>query len=101
MSTAGAPELGQITDQTVREGLLFASIRAAELVSDPDYAFEELTWTFTGAVELQVLPYLDRLMIQIRDWEWAGAETIRFEVCNPAGECASREATFTVSPQTS
>ena len=95
-ATPGAPELAPIDDQSVREGLLFASIRAAELVSDPEYAFEELTWTFTGYVELQVLPYLDRLMIRIPNDEWSGSETIRFEVCNPAGECASREATFTV-----
>ncbi len=96
VTAPGAPDLDPIADQTVREGLLFASIRAAELVRDPEYAFEDLTWTFTGAVELQVLPYLDRLMIRIPDDEWYGSETIRFEVCNPAGECASREAAFTV-----
>ncbi len=94
---SAAPEMAEIVDQTIREGLLFAPIRAAELVSDPDYTFEELTWAFPGAVELQVLPYLDRLMIRVPDSEWSGSETIRFEVCNPAGDCVSREATFTVT----
>jgi len=95
-AAVAAPELAAIVSQTIREGLLFAPIRVAELVSDPEYAFEDLNWTFTGQVDLRVLPYLDRLMIVVPDQEWTGAETIRFEVCNPAGECAAREAAFTV-----
>ena len=90
------PELGEIADQTIREGLLFAPVPLAELVSDPEYSFDELTWSYSGAVELQTLPYLDRLMIRIPDNEWSGSETIRFEVCSPVGECVSQEATFTV-----
>ena len=97
VTVVGVPELSEVPDQSINEGLLFRSILLSELVSDPDYGFDELTWTFSGTIELAALPFLDRVMIRIPDDEWSGSETILFEVCNPDGECASCEATFTVN----
>jgi hypothetical protein len=92
-----APVVSGIPDQQVDEGSSFATINLDDYVSDVDNADTEMSWSFSGNLELTV-SIVDRVAtISIPDTEWSGAETINFTASD--GELTdSDEALFTVNP---
>ncbi len=93
-----APVVNDIPDQTIAEGDTFATINLDDYVSDVDNADADMTWTYSGNIELTVT-IVDRVAtITIPDENWNGAETITFTATDPGALSDSDDATFTVTP---
>jgi hypothetical protein len=90
------PVVSDIPDQTILVGESFTSISLDDYVNDPDNTDEEMTWTYSGNIELLV-DITDRVAtITVPNPSWSGSESIWFKACDPGGLCDSNEATFTV-----
>ena len=92
------PELMEIPDMETREGVPFRSIRVEDVVTDPDHAVDDLVWTLSGHERLTASVAAERIFVGSPDTEWWGSETIRIEVCDPAGACAAQDVVSTVHP---
>ncbi|MBN2226400.1 MAG: T9SS type A sorting domain-containing protein [candidate division Zixibacteria bacterium] len=91
------PVVSDIPDQTIAEGESFAAILLKEYVTDPDNAYGELIWTYSGNTEL-IVEIIDTIaVITISDEEWNGFETITFRATDPGGLFDEDAATFTVT----
>jgi len=97
-SSDDAPILSDIPDQMIFEGGTFVSFDLDHYVEDPNNQNEELSWTYSGNIELDVAIYGDHICkVSASDHDWNGIETIVFKVTDPAGLYAEDEATFTVT----
>ncbi len=92
------PEFVQdVPEQTIDEKQNFKAIELDKLVKDPDHSFEQLKWNVTGNKDLKVSVSGKLASIMIPNKLWNGYETLKFQVCDPAGACAESEASFTVN----
>ncbi|UCD17710.1 MAG: hypothetical protein JSV44_02065, partial [Candidatus Zixiibacteriota bacterium] len=79
-----APVVSDIPDQTVDEGVTFATINLDDYVADVDNADAEMVWTYTGNTELMVIIDAARIAtIVIPGIDWNGFETITFRATDP------------------
>ena len=89
--------VSDIQGETINENGLFETIYLDDKVDDPDHADDKLIWSIKGMVNLAVNGLSQRILtIAPADSEWAGSETIRFIVTDPAGLKDSTEATYTI-----
>ena len=92
-----APVVSDIPDQTIDEGESFVSIALDDYVSDVDNTDAEMTWTYSGNQDLQVIISADHIAtISAPDSNWFGSETITFTATDPGGLSDSDPAVFTV-----
>lgn len=92
------PELTQIGPLVAEEGRSFPSLEMSRMVSDPDHADGELTWSFEEHEKLRVAMVGGRINIRARDPEWSGTTTLLFRVCDPEGACAEGEVQLSITP---
>jgi hypothetical protein len=93
-----APVVSDIPDQTVPEGGTFTTITLDDYVSDVDNTDPEMTWTYSGNVELTVDIDINRIAtITIPGIDWNGSETIHFKATDPGLLTDSNAAIFTVT----
>jgi hypothetical protein len=91
------PVVSNIPDQSVAEGSAFATINLDDYVADPDNADDEITWTFSGDVDVTVT-ITDRVAtLTADDPDWNGTDMVTFTAEDPDGETDSDQATFTVT----
>ena len=99
LSVNSPPVVSDIPDQTIDEGGSFATISLDNYVSDVDHTDAEMTWTYSGNMELTVSINANRVAtIGIPDPDWSGSETITFTATDPGELSDSDAATFTVIP---
>jgi len=92
-----APVVADIPDQAVAEGASFATINLDDYVADVDHADTEMTWTYSGNIELTV-DITDRVAtITTPSTEWNGSEVITFRATDPGTLFAEDAAAFTIS----
>ncbi len=83
-------------NQTIAEGGSFATILLDNYVSDADHSDADMSWTFSGNIELGV-SIVDRVAtITIPDVYWNGSETITFRATDPGSLWGEDSATFKV-----
>ena len=93
-----APVVLDIPNQTVAEGSSFTTIILDSYVTDIDNVASEMSWSYSGAVELTVSIDVNRIAtITIPDVDWNGSETITFTASDPGLLTDSDPATFTVT----
>ncbi len=92
-----APVVSDIPNQTIAEGAAFATINLDDYVTDIDNADDEITWTYSGAVDLSVAINARVATISIPHPDWNGTETITFTATDPGLLSDSDPATFTVT----
>ncbi len=92
-----APVVGDIPNQTVAEGSVFATITLDNYVTDVDHSDNQISWTFTGNTQLTVTIVSRIATIMIPASDWNGAETITFTATDPGSLTGSNAATFTVT----
>ncbi len=90
------PVVSDIPDQTVPEGSPFATINLDNYVSDPDDLDSEISWSYSGAVNLSVSIVARVATIAAIDPEWNGSETITFTATDPDLLTDSDAAQFSV-----
>jgi len=91
------PVFKKINDQSILEKETFAVFNLAELVNDPDNAFNSLQWTITGNKDLKVnITKSGDASIQIPNKFWNGTEKISFTVTDPEGASAKQTVTYSV-----
>ncbi|MBU0473336.1 MAG: C10 family peptidase [Bacteroidetes bacterium] len=94
-----APVLSDIPDQIVSEGGSFTKINLNNFVTDLDNSDNEITWSYSGNINLSVSINSSReATITSSNAEWNGSETISFIATDPSGATASDNATFTITP---
>ncbi|NOX90688.1 MAG: tandem-95 repeat protein, partial [Calditrichaeota bacterium] len=92
-----APVVSGIPDQTIDEGESFATINLDNYADDEDNDDSELTWTYSGNLQLIVTIENHIATISAPDSNWYGSETITFTATDPGGLSGSDSATFTVN----
>jgi len=93
-----APVVADIPDQTVAEGLTFATITLDDYVTDVDNSDDEISWTYSGNADLSVAIDVNRIAtITIPSLDWNGAELITFTATDPSLLANSDAATFAVT----
>ncbi|MBD3184125.1 tandem-95 repeat protein [Candidatus Poribacteria bacterium] len=90
-----APVVSDIPDQTIQQGETFADIALNDYVTDVDNEDAEITWSFTGNVDVNI-EITDNIAAITTDASWTGSETITFTATDPDGLNDSDEVTFTV-----
>jgi uncharacterized repeat protein (TIGR02543 family) len=91
------PVVEGIPDQAIGEGGSFATINLDDFVEDPDDPDSELTWSYSGNVELSVSIDENRVATITTPHEnWFGTETITFTAEDPDGASDSDSAVFEV-----
>lgn len=93
------PIVSDISDQMIFTGESFTQIALDDYVEDPDNPDEEITWSFTGAEDLNVHLSEGVVTVAPPDQDWLGPESIQFQACDPQGLCASSEAIFMVQQE--
>lgn len=97
-TTNDPPVVSGIPDQDIDEGGTFAVIMLDGYVADPDHDDEELTWSTSGADELEVSinPTTHRCLVSTPGPHWFGAEIITFRATDPNGAWDEDQAIFEV-----
>jgi len=94
-----APVVSDIPNQTVTEGTPFATITLDSYVTDIDHLPSQMTWSYSGNVQLSVSIDANRIAtITAPSADWNGSESITFTATDPGGLFDSDPATFTVTP---
>jgi hypothetical protein len=92
------PVVSDIPDQTIAEGETFAVIALDNYVDDIDNVDAQITWTYSGNVNLTVSISVDRVAtISVPNADWNGSETIIFTATDPGLLSDSDPASFTVT----
>ncbi|MBN2212750.1 MAG: T9SS type A sorting domain-containing protein [Bacteroidales bacterium] len=74
-----APDVSDISDQTVEEGTPFSTINLNNHVFDPQEADASITWTYSTPTNLNISISSGKIAtITVKDPEWNGSETITF-----------------------
>ncbi len=90
-----APVVSGIADQTITGE--FVQLNLDDFVDDADNADSEITWTFSGDVNLIIQYRADIRACRISGSAgWEGSETITFTATDPDGNTGSQDATYTV-----
>ena len=92
-----APIVADIPDQTVAEGVSFATINLDSYVSDVDNLASEMSWSYSGSIDLTVSIVNRVAIISPPDINWNGSEVISFTATDPGLLNDSDPATFTVT----
>jgi VCBS repeat-containing protein len=92
-----APVVTNIPDQTIAEGSAFSMITLDNFVSDVDNTDAQMTWTYSGNVQLAVSIVNRVATITIPNVNWYGSETITFRATDPGALWDEDSATFTVT----
>lgn len=93
------PVVAEIPDQILGLGGQFFAIALDQYVEDPDHARAQLTWTVSGARDLQVSIDARRIAtVRAPSADWQGRETLTFTARDPAGGTGSDDAAFEVRP---
>lgn len=93
------PVVTAIPGQSVPEGSNFTTITLDNFVSDVDNTDEQMVWTASGEINLNVTIGANRTaQITAVDVDWNGTETIRFKTADPGGLADSTEVDFEVTP---
>ncbi len=93
------PVISGVADQIIVEGEGFTRIFFADCVSDADNSDDEITWSHSGSIELEVDDVDRGVLVRIPDKDWNDSEMVRFEACDPGGLCDTAEVMFTVMPE--
>lgn len=96
-SVPDAPIVADIPDQTIAEGGVFTAIVLDDYVSDVDSTDDEMTWTYSGNVGLNVTLEGRMVTITVPNNRWDGQETIVFTATDATGMSDSDAAVFTVT----
>jgi len=92
------PVVEDIPAQSISEVGTFAAINLDDFVFDPDNADADLTWTYSGNLDLIVSISPDRIAtLTTPDVDWNGQETITFTATDPGDLSDTAGAIFTVS----
>ena len=92
------PVVGDIPNQTIAEGESFTTINLDDYVEDAEDDDSDISWTFSGNVEL-IVSIVDRVAtISVPNTDWNGAETITFTAEDLDGGMEDDSASFTVTP---
>ncbi len=92
-----APVVSDIPGETILEGGSFATINLDTYVDDPDNLDSEISWTYSGNVELQVNIVSRVATISAPNAEWSGSETITFTAADLEPLTDFDAATFTIT----
>jgi hypothetical protein len=93
-----APVVADIPNQTIAEGASFATINLDDYVTDVDNDDSEITWIYSGNIQLTVNISASRVAtITTPSSGWNGSETITFTATDPGLLSDSDDAVFTVS----
>ena len=92
-----APVVGDIPSQTIAESSSFATITLDTYVTDIDNLDSQMTWTYSGNVQLLVSIVNRVATITTPNTNWYGSETITFRATDPGGLWDIDPATFTVT----
>ncbi len=90
------PVVSDIPDYTIDEGNAFVTIDLDDYVNDLDNDDNEITWTYSGNVELGITIVNHVASINIPNSDWFGSETITFTATDTDDLNDSDNATFTV-----
>ena len=71
-----APIVADIPDQTVAEGVSFATINLDSYIADVDNLASEMSWTYSGNIDLTVSIVNRVAIISTPDINWNGSEVI-------------------------
>ena len=91
------PIVTNIANQTIIEGFLFTAINLDDYVSDLDNTDAEMTWTYSGNIQLSVSIVNRVATITIPNPDWYGSETILFRATDPGGLWDDDAGTFSVT----
>jgi len=91
------PVVSDIPGQTINEGSAFTTINLDNYVSDIDNTDAQMTWTYSGNVQLTVSIVNRVATISIPNIDWHGSETITFRATDPLGLWDDDSAMFTVT----
>jgi hypothetical protein len=92
------PVVDDISNQIIPEGGFFTSIALDDYVNDIEDSDEDISWTITGNVELNISIDTNRIVsITLPGPEWNGTETITFIANDTGGLTDQDQAIFTVS----
>ncbi|MBU8932860.1 MAG: S8 family serine peptidase [candidate division Zixibacteria bacterium] len=93
--TPDAPVISNIPDQTITEGGSFATISLDDYVFDINNTDAEMTWSYSGNVELLV-DITARVATITAPADWNGTEMITFRATDPVNLYDEDVASFTV-----
>jgi hypothetical protein len=93
-----APVVGDIPDQVIAEGGIFAPINLSDFVVDPDNSDDQITWTLSGNSQLDVAINQTTKVASVtaKSEEWSGSETITFKATDQGNLYDTDQAIFTV-----
>ena len=92
------PVVGDIPNQTIAEGESFTAINLDDYVEDAEDEDSDISWTFSGNIEL-IVSIVDRVaIISVPNADWNGTETITFTAEDLDGATDDDNASFTVTP---
>jgi VCBS repeat-containing protein len=92
-----APVVGDIPDLTIDEGQAFTALNLDDYVEDPDYADDQINWTYSNNSELSVSIDNRIATVTAPSSDWYGSETITFTATDPDDNTDSDDALFTVN----
>ena len=96
-SVNDVPTLKKVPDQMIEEKQNFASVKLADLASDPDHSFKSLKWSVSGNKQLKIeIDDNGVATIKKPTKNWNGSEKVTFTVTDPEGASAKSDAVFTV-----
>ena len=91
------PVVGDIPNQIIAEGESFTTINLDDYVEDVEDEDSDISWTFSGNIEL-IVSIVDRVAtISVPNADWNGTETITFTAEDLGLATDSDSATFTVT----
>ena len=97
LSQNNPPVIDAIDDQIIDEGDSFSSISLDDFVSDAEDSDENISWSYSGNVEL-VVSIVDRVAsIVIPDVDWFGEEIVNFTATDTGGRNDSVDVLFRVN----
>ncbi len=93
----GAPVVSDIPDQAISEGQNFTQINLNTYVADPNNNDDEISWAYSGNVELTIdIDASNQATIGFPA-NWSGSETVTFTATDPGGLSDSDPATFSLN----
>ena len=91
-----APVVGDIPDQTITPGAMFAAISLDNFVTDLDNPLTEIAWSTSGNSVLTVLIGADHIATVSYPPNWTGSEAVAFTATDPTLLSGSDTVTFSV-----